>query len=73
MKSTFGNDEKILTVFYEYFGAMLSGIPIIKKIFVFQGVSNSGKSRLSRIIASCFHETDILNIQIDRFEGRNKF
>ena len=62
LKATFGNAEKIITVVYEYIGAMLSGIPIIKKIFVFQGVSNSGKSRLSRIIASCFHEGDIVYI-----------
>lgn len=62
LKSTFGDDEKIINVIYEYIGAIMSGIPIIKKIFVLQGVSNSGKSRMSRIIASCFHEDDVIYI-----------
>ena len=55
----FGKNEQKKQLQYEYIGAILSGIPIIKKIFVNQGVSNGGKSRLHRIIASLVSEIDV--------------
>ena len=55
----FGKNEQKKQLQYEYIGAILSGIPIIKKIFVNQGVSNGGKSRLHRIIASLVSEVDV--------------
>ena len=69
LKASLGDDEKILTVLYEYMGAIFSGITIIKKIFVFQGVSNGGKSRIAKIIALCLDESDV--IYIDKLTDLN--
>ena len=41
-----GNDEAVRLA-YEQMGAMLTPIPILKKIIVFQGKSHDGKTRLS--------------------------
>lgn len=62
LKGMFGDDERKVELLYEYMGAIFSGIKIIKKIFVMQGVSNGGKSRLSRIIKKCFYDADVISL-----------
>ncbi len=54
-----GNQEAIESL-YEAMGAIFTPVPTLKKIFAFQGVSNSGKTRISNIIASCIPYEDIL-------------
>lgn len=55
---TAGN-ELLKRLIYEVIGAILSNIPTLKKIFVFQGVSNGGKTRLMNIIADLLDEFDV--------------
>ena len=55
--------EENIRGMYEFMGAMFSGIPLIKKIFVMQGVSNGGKSRLAKIIARCFYQCDVVELE----------
>ena len=44
---------------YQIIGALLSPAATLKRIYVFQGVSNAGKTRLSNIIMRMMDETDI--------------
>lgn len=55
----FSGDQNEMTLLYEFIGAMLSPVPLIKKIYIFQGVSQAGKSRLARIICNLFAEEDV--------------
>lgn len=54
-----GKDEELKQLIYEIIGAVLSNVTLLKKIFVFQGVSNGGKTRLMNIIANLLDETDV--------------
>ena len=54
-----GNDEELKQLIYEIIGAVLSNVTLLKKIFVFQGVSNGGKTRLMNIIADLLDEDDV--------------
>ena len=52
-----GNSEK-KHLAYQIIGAFLTPVPISKKLYLFQGVSNGGKTRLSRIIERLMEEED---------------
>ena len=55
------NDDKDAVVLaYQQIGAIFTPIPTLKKIFLFQGVSNAGKTRIGNIIAKCMPEEDTL-------------
>ena len=54
-----GGNNKAMRLAYEQIGAMLTPIPILKKIIVFQGKSQGGKTRLSNIIQNLFTPDDI--------------
>lgn len=54
-----GKDEELKQLIYEIIGAVLSNVTLLKKIFVFQGVSNGGKTRLMNIIAKLLEEEDV--------------
>ena len=56
----FDGDETKINLTYEFIGAMLSAIPTLKKIFIMQGVSQAGKSRLARIICALFDEGEVV-------------
>ena len=49
LTAIFGDNEDSKTLLYEIFGAVLSNHPS-KSIFLFQGVTDGGKSRLARIL-----------------------
>ena len=49
LANIFDGDESKINLIYEFIGAMLSAVVTLKKIFIFQGVSQAGKSRLARI------------------------
>lgn len=54
-----GNQEAFRLA-YEQIGAIFTPIPTLKKIFLFQGASNAGKTRIGNIIAKCMPEDDTL-------------
>ena len=56
----FDNDALKIELFYEQLGAFLTPINALKKIFLYQGVSNAGKSRLANIICSLIGEDDLI-------------
>ena len=56
----FDGDESKINLAYEFIGAMLSTVPTLKKIFILQGVSQAGKSRLARIICALFDEGEVV-------------
>lgn len=58
----FNHDQTKITLAYEFIGAMMSSIPNLKKIYILQGVSNGGKSRLAKIILSLLPEEDIIEL-----------
>ena len=62
----FDGDETKINLTYEFIGAMLSAIPTLKKIFIMQGVSQAGKSRLARIICALFDEGEV--VFLDKFQ-----
>ena len=53
-------DQEAFTLAYEQIGAIFTPIPTLKKIFLFQGVSNAGKTRIGNIIAKCMPVDDTL-------------
>lgn len=55
----FGGDEMKVKLAYQIIGAILSNVNTLKKIFLFQGKSQGGKTRLSEIIMSLLDENDI--------------
>ena len=56
----FDGDESKINLIYEFIGAMLSTVVTLKKIFIFQGVSQAGKSRLARIVCALFDEGEVV-------------
>lgn len=60
LNDIFGNDIKKIITTYQFIGALLSSVQILKKIYIFQGVSQGGKTRLARIICSLFDENDVI-------------
>lgn len=56
----FGHDIRKIITTYQFIGALLSSVQILKKIYIFQGVSQGGKTRLARIICSLFDENDVI-------------
>ena len=56
----FGHDMRKIITTYQFIGALLSSVQILKKIYIFQGVSQGGKTRLARIICSLFDENDVI-------------
>ena len=55
----FQDNEDWKKLCYQIIGALLSPAATLKRIYVFQGVSNAGKTRLSNIIMRMMDETDI--------------
>lgn len=55
----FRNHPEWKTLCYQIIGALLAPVPTLKKIYVFQGVSNAGKTRLSEIVMRLMDEMDI--------------
>lgn len=51
-------DSKMIHLAYQYIGAILTPVATLKKIFVFQGKSGGGKTRLSTIIMQLMPEED---------------
>ena len=66
----FDGDELKINLTYEFIGAMLSTVPTLKKIFIFQGLSQAGKSRLARIICALFDEGEV--VFLDRLADINQ-
>lgn len=60
LADVFDGDESKINLTYEFIGAMLSTVPTLKKIFILQGVSQAGKSRLARIICALFDEGEVV-------------
>lgn len=55
----FGGNESLRALAYEMIGAMISPVSTLKRIYVFQGVSHGGKTRLSNIILRLIDEADV--------------
>lgn len=53
-------DQEAVVLAYQQIGAIFTPIPTLKKIFLFQGASNAGKTRIGNIIAKCMPEDDTL-------------
>lgn len=66
----FDGDELKINLTYEFIGAMLSTVPTLKKIFIFQGLSQAGKSRLARIVCALFDEGEV--VFLDRLADINQ-
>lgn len=54
----FDDDNDKIQLLYEVFGAILANKKTLKKIFLFQGVSNGGKTRLAEILLRCIDFDD---------------
>lgn len=55
-----GGDRDAFGLVYQQIGAIFTPIPTLKKIFLFQGASNAGKTRIGNIIAKCMPADDTL-------------
>lgn len=55
----FGENADWKHLCYQIIGALLAPVATLKRIYVFQGVSNAGKTRLSNIIMRMLDELDI--------------
>jgi len=55
----FDNDEAKIHLAYQLIGAMISSVATLKKIYVFQGVSHGGKTRLANIIIRLIDEDEV--------------
>ena len=53
-------DQEAFSLAYEQIGAIFTPTSTLKKIFLFKGVSNAGKTRIVNIIAKCMQEDDTL-------------
>lgn len=60
LSDIFKGDQSKMVLAYEFIGSILSSVPLPKKVYVFQGVSQAGKSRLAWIICSLFNEDDVV-------------
>ena len=54
------DNQAAVVLAYQQIGAIFTPIPTLKKIFLFQGASNAGKTRIGNIIARCMPEEDTL-------------
>lgn len=61
LNDIFGGDPIKIELLYQVFGAILSNKNALKKIFLFQGVSNGGKTRLADILLRCLDYDDYLD------------
>ena len=59
LEDIFDKNEQSIGLAWEIIGAILSNVATLKKIFLFQGRSGAGKTRLSEIIAQLLDESDI--------------
>ena len=74
LQATFGDDETKIRTMWETMGLIYSGIATVKKIVLFQGVSNSGKSRIARIIANGFDEDYVVSMdKLNDLKGDENF
>lgn len=55
-------DENAISLYWEQHGAILTPVSTLKKVFVFQGASDGGKTRISYIIAATMPYEDTLAI-----------
>lgn len=55
----FDGNESLMALAYEMIGAMISPVSTLKRIYVFQGVSHGGKTRLSNILLRLIDENDV--------------
>lgn len=55
----FDNDEAKMHLAYQLIGAMISSVSTLKRIYVFQGVSHGGKTRLANIIIRLIDEDEV--------------
>ena len=60
LKDALNNNTEAIKLAYEQIGAIFTPISTLKKIFVFQGVTDGGKTRISNIIAKCMPPEDTL-------------
>ena len=63
LQQLFDGDETKINLAYQIIGALVSEVRSLKEIYVFQGVTNSGKTTLASIILKLFdkHERKKLN------------
>ena len=63
LQQLFDDDEKKINLAYQIIGALVSEVRSLKEIYVFQGVTNSGKTTLASIILKLLdkHERKKLN------------
>lgn len=59
LRDMFGNDVTKIRLAYQIIGAILTPLPTRKKIFLFQGKSHGGKTRLASLIASLMPYEDV--------------
>ena len=62
LSQIFDNDETKITLTYQIIGAILSDMCNLKYIFVFQGISHSGKSTLANCIRHLLRKDEALAI-----------
>ena len=55
----FDGKECLIKLAYQIIGAIISPVSTLKRIYVFQGVSHGGKTRLSNIILRLIDENDV--------------
>ena len=55
-------DKNAISLYWEQHGAILTPVSTLKKVFVFQGASDGGKTRISNIIAATMPYEDTLAI-----------
>ena len=58
----FNDNQEKIRLAYEFIGAILSSVPNLKKIYVLQGVSNGGKTRLAQIISRLLQKEDLIEL-----------
>lgn len=74
LQAIFRDDETKIKTMWEVMGLIYSGIATVKKIVLLQGLSNSGKSRIARIIASGFDEDYVVTIdKLNDLKGDENF
>lgn len=76
LNTIFNDDSDLVHLAYQYIGALLSPKQLLKKVYVFQGKSNGGKSRLANIITDLIGGLDCLDApdlaDITQSQMRNK-
>ncbi|MBR5163180.1 MAG: hypothetical protein IKW79_04075 [Schwartzia sp.] len=59
LSDSFQGNTNLIQLAYEIIGALIAPGPTLKKIYVFQGVSGGGKTRLAEIVMRLLDEVDI--------------